>query len=203
MFFRVPACSSPVCFLFAKRETVFFRVPACPSPVCFLLAKRESGFFRFRVSPSPVCFDLLANRESVFRGRKRRSLSLGRRGDGEQENQQHYCLQAPQSYLRVNRGDFQAGRVKPLRLMQGCFILPGFPQYLVPCVTRWERFGDVAKALHFADKTIFERLGLFETATLGDHALLLFVREGGSAIGDLITDNCRRTWRRRETANAF
>jgi len=128
--FRVLVCPGPVCFLLAKRETVFFRVLVCPSPVCFLLAKRGSGFFRFPVCPSPFCFDLLANREGVFRGRKRRSLSLGRRGAGEQENQQHYFLQAP--YLRVYRDDFQAGQV-------------------------------------------------------GDHALLHSL-EGGSAIGDLITE---------------
>ena len=124
----------PIAICVAIPRTILwtvFRVLVCPGPVCFLLAKRGSGFFRFPVCPSPFCFYLLANREGVFRGRKRRSLSLGRRGAGEQENQQHYFLQAP--YLRVYRGDFQAGQV-------------------------------------------------------GDHALLHSVREGGSAIGNLITD---------------
>ena len=123
----------PIAICVAIPRTILwtvFRVLVCPSPVCFLLAKRGSGFFRFPVCPSPFCFDLLANREGVFRGRKRRSLSLGRRGAGEQENQQHYFLQAP--YLRVYRDDFQAGQV-------------------------------------------------------GDHALLHSL-EGGSAIGDLITE---------------
>ena len=123
----------PIAICVAIPRTILwtvFRVRGFRGPVCFLLAKRGSGFFRFPVCPSPFCFDLLANREGVFRGRKRRSLSLGRRGAGEQENQQHYFLQAP--YLRVYRGDFQAGQV-------------------------------------------------------GDHALLHSL-EGGSAIGDLITE---------------
>jgi hypothetical protein len=66
--------------------------------------------------------------------------------------------------------------------MQSCLRLPGLANELVAHNPRWGALGLFAQAI--------ERGAFFENASL--HGATLIAEEGGSAIGVLITDSCRR-----------
>jgi hypothetical protein len=84
-------------------------------------------------------------------------------------------------------GRSQTGRGKPLIDAGSCFSLPGLPKLCFSHRARWQQYGFLAQTLCLIGETLFERLRLSETAALC-HALLHSVREGGSAMGVLITD---------------
>lgn len=66
--------------------------------------------------------------------------------------------------------------------MRGSLVLSDSAHYLVSSATRRQHFSLLAQLRYILGKSFFERLSLFETATLNDHALLHsvlhFVRRG-------------------------
>jgi len=60
----------------------------------------------------------------------------------------------------------QARRSQPLVDMCSSFRLSRLAQFRFAVGTRWKHLGFVAQASHLADKAVFERLSLFEAATL-------------------------------------
>jgi hypothetical protein len=73
--------------------------------------------------------------------------------------------------------------------MSGYFGLPSFADHFVPGRARWKQLGFSAEAFCFFGKSLFKRLGLFETSTLHDTTSCLRVLTVGFTIPILI---CRR-----------
>jgi len=79
--------------------------------------------------------------------------------------------------------------------VRSCFRLPGLPNKPL-AFDSWRgtsRF--FSKAFSLFHQALIEWGRLFETASLLLHGAAPFLKEGGSATGDLITDKCHGTGR--------
>src|SRR5262245_34936108 len=88
-------------------------------------------------------------------------------------------------------GRLQTRRLQPLVDMCSGLRLSRLAQFRLAFPTGRKQFRFLAQALHLADQAIFERLSLFEAATL-EHALLpCCLKAGARSVSRPPTPDCR------------